>query len=355
MGWKASMIIIQNLENFSDEQILLSSLGLDNYKFVEQTVLDECIYPDDESISIGYYNNSIIICDGFKLMDAFITDVITYKERQLISIFPESEILAVACLSTINLHAYSLLKRGHKVRLKSIDADQGKTFDFGDLLQEEIEIYENSVVENGVNYWKFDQSSNDLFQEDQMLEDFTFGVAKRLLGVKLDTDDGDSLLFEVPFRKYQANPTADSSLPISMKGSWLGFYEYGPLYGEEIYGKQVSFKLDLNDLNEGAFEGTCQDLEGIGANKGLAKITGFTNDNFISFTKEYDSRWMIDETGKEEPTDPRVLNSQLSYKGTYNPFKEEFTGEWEILSNIKFPDGSISEEIVYGIWAMKKG
>lgn len=108
MGLNASMIIIQNPENFSDEQILLSSLGLDNYKFVEQTVLDECIYPSDESISIGYYNNSIIICDGFKLIDAFITDVITYKERQLISIFPESEILAVACLSTINFHGYSL-------------------------------------------------------------------------------------------------------------------------------------------------------------------------------------------------------------------------------------------------------
>lgn len=128
------MIIIQNPENFSDEKSLLSSLGLDNYNFVEQTVLDECIYPNDDSISIGYYNNSIIICEGLKLMDAFITDVISYKERKLISLFPDSEILAIACISTSNFHAYSLIDGGYKVRLKSIDADHGKTFDSGDLL-----------------------------------------------------------------------------------------------------------------------------------------------------------------------------------------------------------------------------
>lgn len=355
MGWNASMIIIQNPENFSDEKSLLSSLGLDNYNFVEQTVLDECIYPNDDSISIGYYNNSIIICEGLKLMDAFITDVISYKERQLISLFPDSEILAIACISTINFHAYSLIDGGYKVRLKSIDADHGKTFDSGDLLKEEIEIFEKSVVENGVNYWKFEELPNELFTEDQMLEDFTFGVSKRLLGVKLDIDEGDLLFFEVPFRKYQPNSSANQSLLTSMKGSWIGYYEYGPLYGEEIYGKRVEFRLDLDDLTEGTFEGVCQDLEGIGSNKGLAKIKGFIKEHFISFTKEYDSMWMIDETGKEEPNDPRVLSSQLSYKGTYNPFRQEFTGEWEILSSIKFPDGSISEGIVYGTWAMKKG
>lgn len=210
-------------------------------------------------------------------------------------------------------------------------------------------------MENGINYWKFEELPNELFTEDQMLEDFTFSVSKRLLGVKLDIDEGDLLFFEVPFRKYQPDSSADQSLLTSMKGSWIGYYEYGPLYGEEIYGKRVEFRLDLEDLTEGTFEGVCQDLEGIGSNKGLAKIKGFINDNFISFTKEYDSIWMIDETGKEEPNDPRVLSSQLSYKGTYNPFRQEFTGEWEILSSIKFFDGSISDEIVYGTWAMRKG
>lgn len=355
MGWKGSMIIIQNPENVTDETKLLSALGFDNYEFAENTSLDESLFTDDKSVSIGYFNNSIVVCEGFQIIDSFINDIVTYKERQLINLFPNSEILSVAFLSTVNFHGYALLSKGHKVRIKSIDADYGKTLDAGELLTEETIIYNKGTVENGTIYWVFENLPEDRFEESQLLEDFSFEVAKRILGVRLDTDEGDQLLFDTTFKKYL--PTnASSSISInSVDGKWSGYYEYGPLYGEDVYGKRVEFKLDLIDLTEGTFEGVCQDLEGIGSNKGLAKIKGFINEHFISFTKEYDSIWMIDETGKEEPNDPRVLSSQLSYKGTYNPFRQEFTGEWEILSSIKFFDGSISDEIVYGTWAMRKG
>lgn len=355
MGWKASMIIIQNPSNFNDEQLLLSSLGLENYVFHEQTVLDECIYQNDESISIGYYNNNIIICEGFKLVGGFITDTTTYLERQLISIFPDSEIISVACLSTINLHAYTLINKGYKVRLKAIDADNGLSFDLGNYIQEELEIYNDSTIENGIRYWKYKETPNEIFKEDQLLEEFTFGISKRLLGVRLDSEEGEHLLFEVPFRKYLPDPSADLIQLTSMSGTWVGYYEYGPLYGDKLYGNKVGFKLDINDQDDGSFEGLCQDLEGGGTKIGLAKISGFTNNNFISFTKEYPTIWTADESEKEETRKPKILNSQLSYKGNYNPYKKEFSGEWEILASIKYPDGSLSEQITYGTWAMKKG
>src|SRR5688572_19455687 len=121
MGWKGSMIIIQNPENFTDENKLLSSLGFDNYEFAENSSLDETLFTDDKSVSIGFYNNSIIVCEGFQIIESFINDVVTYKERQLINLFPNSEILSVAFLSTVNFHGYALLNKGQKVRIKSID------------------------------------------------------------------------------------------------------------------------------------------------------------------------------------------------------------------------------------------
>ncbi|MBP6688199.1 MAG: hypothetical protein KA160_10110 [Lacibacter sp.] len=355
MGWNGSMIIIQNPENFNDENKLLSALGFDNYELAENTSLDESLFTDDRSVSIGYFNNSIVFCEGFQIIDSFISDVVTYKERQLISLFPNSEILSVAFLSTVNFHGYALLDKGQKVRIKSIDADHGKTLDAGDILAEEAIVYNQGTAENGTIYWVYENLPDSRFEENQLLEDFSFEVAKRLLGVRLDTDEGDQLMFETPFKKYlQKNASSSDGTP-SMNGKWTGYYEYGPLYGDQLYGEKVSFQLNLNDLGDDTFEGVCQDMEGIGSEKGVAKIKGFINDNFISFTKEYDDVWMFDEAGNEEPNDPKVLSSQLSYKGTYNPHKREFTGEWEILSSIKLSDGSISEQIYYGTWAMKKG
>jgi hypothetical protein len=43
MGWKASMIIIQNRESFSNEKELLTALGLSDFDYAGTTLLDECI------------------------------------------------------------------------------------------------------------------------------------------------------------------------------------------------------------------------------------------------------------------------------------------------------------------------
>jgi hypothetical protein len=59
MGWKVSMIIIQNPDNSSNEKLLLEKLGLGNYEYIGDTQLDECIAPLDKSINIGYYNGSL--------------------------------------------------------------------------------------------------------------------------------------------------------------------------------------------------------------------------------------------------------------------------------------------------------
>lgn len=197
MGWKASMLIIQNPNDFKDEQAILKAFGMGDYEYSEDTTLEECIYPRDESVNIGYYNGCIIICDDFQLSGKFIMDEVSPEEEALIKIFPNSEILTVSCVSTTNFHGYSLIKNGKQVRSKALSADDGFYVNIGTPIEEEQAIYAQSHNKQGKPYWLDDELT-----EDQMMEDFTFGVAKRLLGVRIDENQGDTLMFETTFKKY---------------------------------------------------------------------------------------------------------------------------------------------------------
>ncbi|MEI9957043.1 MAG: hypothetical protein WDM90_12250 [Ferruginibacter sp.] len=202
MGFKVSMIIIQNPKNFNTETLLLKTLGFTDFIYKEDTTFDECMFPGDESVSIGYYNNNIIICDDCQVIDNFISDTLSETEKKIVALFPTSEILSTACISTTNYHGYSLTKSGNKVRTKSLNADDGFYFDFGELIEEEKLIYSNSEIVDGKRIWKIEELPNDIFLEDQMMEDFTFGVAKRLLGVRIDNEEAEELLDDTTFRKY---------------------------------------------------------------------------------------------------------------------------------------------------------
>ncbi|MDR1054390.1 MAG: hypothetical protein LBL90_00825 [Prevotellaceae bacterium] len=199
MGWKASMIIIQNPDNVKDDDIILKAFGMGQRKYACNTTLDECIYPRDESINIAYYNGSIIICDDFQLSGKFIMEEISTEERTIIKLFPDSEILTVSCLSLTTFHGYSLIRNGKRVRAKAMSADDGFYINIGDPIEEEKAIYAQGELRHGKYYWTHEDNE---YTEDQLMEDFTFGIAKRLLGVRIDESEGEELMDEVLFSKY---------------------------------------------------------------------------------------------------------------------------------------------------------
>lgn len=209
MGWKTSMVLIENRYGFTDEIALLKALGKANFEFDSEVSFEECLYPGDESINIGFHNNTIIICDDYQITEQTI-DVdnlqLTATDKALVSLFPQAEILAVSCHSVSNFHAYALIQRGLKTRVK-IAADGQVTMSLGEPFKEEKEIYARSYVEDGIKYWKDENYPDDPYTEDSLLEEFTFGVAKRLLGVDLDTDKGFQLTQDITFKKYK-NPNA---------------------------------------------------------------------------------------------------------------------------------------------------
>lgn len=65
--------------------------------------------------------------------------------------------------------------------------------------------------------------------EDQLMEDFTFGVASRLLGVQISTGEDEELMNQVPFNRYQSKqrqaplePVPSSAALPTQHRSWLG-------------------------------------------------------------------------------------------------------------------------------------
>ncbi len=98
------------------------------------------MYPQDGSISIGSYAGNLIICDDFQITQKTLLGdqnlTLSDEEKSLCLLFPASEIVTVACHSVVNYHAYSLIEKGVKLRLKSISSESVLQ-EFGDRREEE--------------------------------------------------------------------------------------------------------------------------------------------------------------------------------------------------------------------------
>ena len=208
MGFKSSMVTVSNPSVTLTERDLLDKLGFTNFEWTGETTLEECMYPGDKSLNIGYYNNCIIICDDYQLSEELETastiETAAGYEQTLSALFPGSEILTTACHSGVNYHLYALVKDGKRLRFKTISADNPLR-EYGRHLQEEDEVYKLSKVVDGKRLFtsNYKEEEEYEYEEDQMMEAFTFGVAKRHLGVLLDYDESEELTFNTPFKKYK--------------------------------------------------------------------------------------------------------------------------------------------------------
>ena len=202
MGIKASMILIENPNNFNNDKSLLNFLHLKDYKYSGDTTFEQCMYPRDNSINIAYYKNCIVICDDFQLTEQTIRPSIHPIERSLMQWFPQSEIISLMCHSVSNGHAYSIVKANRTIRVKKLDADKFY-FEKGKPLEQEKKIYDKKTMKGSVIGWVSDYNPDEMLSEDQLMEEFTFGIASRLLGFELfSSNNDDYFMYELPFKKY---------------------------------------------------------------------------------------------------------------------------------------------------------
>jgi hypothetical protein len=234
MGWKASLIIVQRPEPAIPEEELLHKLGFTNVTPSGNTTLEECIHPQDKSLNIGFYNGCLLLADDHQLTeDLDLTntpDRLAKHEQILTALYPGGEILSVACHSAVNYHLYSLVHNGQKIRYKKVVSGE-EVVEYGDRLPEEQEIYATSTLVNGQRMFRDPYRDDNVYDltEDQLMESFTFGVAKRLLGVEIATGDDEELMDEIIFHKYRSvqqtapktpAPLPRNQTPLPRKLSW---------------------------------------------------------------------------------------------------------------------------------------
>lgn len=181
MAGYASMIVIKNRDNVQSETPILEALGLTHFSYAEEANLDEVYQPKDNSVSIAFFKDYIIICDDFRFTDLFFTHDASDEEESLVEIFPTSDILSVCFMGNIDFKGYAIIKKGEKIRFKTTD--------------------DSSVIIAA-------QKKVDKEQKEELAifeyPDFEF-MAKMVLhatGLDLESDDAHVLYDNYTFKKY---------------------------------------------------------------------------------------------------------------------------------------------------------
>jgi len=199
MGWKASAIIIHKPVKIEYEA-LLEKLGFSSLRTIADEPFEVAINPPKNKVYVGFYKDNLLICAADLPMHFFETHT-TQTERVFGETFPDSEVCSIVLHSTVNLWGYAVTKNGQKVRARAGTADDGTVLEIGLPLDEEKELLSKSKVdEKGIRTYLLDEFPDELFDEDQVGENFVFAICKRYFGQELN--QADDLLFETTLRGY---------------------------------------------------------------------------------------------------------------------------------------------------------
>lgn len=306
-------------------------------KKIEDEPYDVAIYPDADKIFIGTYKSNLIISVN-NLPFEFFSKSLSALEEKFITLFPNSEICALSLNSVINHWGYAIIKDGKKIRARTGDADNGTTLDFGEPVQEELELLSKSKIEDsGQRRYYFEKDFNEAYFEDQVGENFVFEIFKRYTGTKLDYDD--ELLFETNFNGFQISSQADTAFFDNyFTGVWEGYYVYGDGYRETLKGQKTNFFLTMK-VNNGQIEGISSDEDK--RDDSPATVNGFMISTFINFQLQYPICYFFDKNDEVQKDKSKPYS--IAYTGLFDTLTESFRGIWNI-ENKKY----------WGEWFMKK-
>lgn len=169
-------------------------------KSTEQSeTLETVIMPDEQNFYLGEFEGSTIICD-FGLPFEFYSEELSKFEGDLIEHFPDSTIIALSLISTVNHYGFAIIENGEKARVKVGDSSDPVAFEFGESSREEIALQKDSRIdENGSRIFNFE---GEQITEDCLGEEYVFEISKRIFGFSLNGPESDELLFETQLTSY---------------------------------------------------------------------------------------------------------------------------------------------------------
>lgn len=139
---------------------------------------------------------------------------------------------------------------------------------------------------------------------------------------------------------------------IKMSGTWKGELIYGEEFPENIRNQKKSFTIEIKET-DGEIVGKYFETEGFGIIPESAEITGFIEDDVLSFVKKYPAFYLVNEKG-EVNTVPDKEPPEINYSGYFNEETQCFEGDWSMIVEFKQLIFGYSENAVTGTWTMKK-
>ena len=80
-------------------------------------------------------------------------------------------------------------------------------------------------------------------------------------------------------------------------------------------------------------------------------VRGFIEDNFVSFSKQYQSTIILEDDGTETLV-KGLPGQEIAYWGVYDSLTSTLEGKWEFLVYLdKYEDGYI-ESVFWGTWKL---
>ena len=112
---------------------------------------------------------------------------------------------------------------------------------------------------------------------------------------------------------------------------WKGNYSLRADNVERLQDKKVEFELHL-EIADGSFKGKMLDSAYAELSEEIVAVSGFFDDNFISFIVTYPVRAIPNSAGLFA-LDTNIPNNEVTFYGEFEDNSKKIIGYWEIVEN----------------------
>ncbi|RZS93859.1 hypothetical protein [Aquimarina brevivitae] len=136
------------------------------------------------------------------------------------------------------------------------------------------------------------------------------------------------------------------------KQTWQGSFSYLEDHSNLVQHIEVPFIMQIEE-KEGSFFGTSVDDESKEVFDQPAMVTGFFEENMVSFILKYPYSYYRNEEGVLI-VDKNKEHPDIHYTGFYDPDSQDFQGNWELVLDKIFFGNDYLEEVLQGPFEMKR-
>lgn len=216
MGWKASLIFIDNVQTTNNEQNILSALNQEDFIYTGDASFEEALNAEKDKTYIASLNNVLIIGTA-EAPVLFISDYLSDFEKTLADYFNNSEICGITLQSNVNHWGYGIIKNNEKIRVSAGNYAMPLIADYGTPVEEEHDLLSKVVTkEDGSKVFII---NNEEYQYDMAGENLVFEIAKRYTGHALNSFDNP--LQNLTFKCYEKSPYFDNTTKASSPGQLI--------------------------------------------------------------------------------------------------------------------------------------